>query len=270
MKKLIFILGLIVWIFVWSLYSASINILSDSKYEIKYNDWKTEIIDIDKFKKVYWVERVNSIINKIDRISKKIAVNYSLEKLKKIVVKITDYLEKNIVRKNGIFKLVLTRLYYKLSYPIENVLYYPYDNHIEIYSVWGKFINVKTFKGNKVKIYSLDSKVTTFHKNKVYKWEFNVFRNYLFLPVDKKYYVIIKKYKDFPFLKLWIHIPYDNKTVEYIYYNHAEIAETWTTYLRLLVGRNVFNRDIMRRDENHRISKIKPTYHEIYKRKQKE
>jgi hypothetical protein len=37
---------------------------------------------------------------------------------------------------------------------------------------------------------------------------------------------LLKKDKDFPFLKLWIHIPYDNKTVEYIVYNHAEIAET--------------------------------------------
>jgi hypothetical protein len=37
------------------------------------------------------------------------------------------------------------------------------------------------------------------------------------------------------------------------------------------VGRNVFNRDIIRRDENHRYaSKFKPTYHEVYKRRQKD
>jgi hypothetical protein len=193
MKKLMLILGLIIWIFIWNLYSASINILSDSKYEIKYNDWKAEIIDIDRFKRIYWVERINSIINKVDRVSKKIAVSYSLENLKKIFNKIPVYLEKFIIRRNEIFKLVLTRLYYKLGYSVKGEQYYPYENRIKIYSVWGRFVNVKTIKGNKVKLYSLNSDIINFEKDKAYKWEFNVFRNYLFLPVDKKYYVVIKK-----------------------------------------------------------------------------
>ena len=140
---------------------------------------------------------------------------------------------------------------------------YPFQNHIKIYVVGGTLTNIKLTNGKDVLLYPLSAELK---KGVAYKGEFNSFKNILLLPADKKYKVTVKKSGTFPFLKVFATIPYDNGTVEYVVYDHAEISENGTTYATFTVGRNNNDKNMYREDSTTRVvSSFAPTFVKTYK-----
>jgi len=139
---------------------------------------------------------------------------------------------------------------------------YPFQNHIKVYVVGGTFVDVKLTDGKDVLLYPLSAELK---KGIAYRGEFNSFKNILLLPADKKYKVTVKKSGTFPFLKVFATIPYDNGTVEYVVYDHAEISENGTTYATFTVGRNNNDKNMYREDSAKRAaSPFAPTVVKTY------
>ena len=136
---------------------------------------------------------------------------------------------------------------------------YDFPKHIKVYLVGGSYIDVKTKDGRDVTLSPLIQEGTA------YKNETSPFSSILLLPVDEKYKITVKKSPDFPFLKVFVTIPYDNGTVEYITYDHAEISENGTTYATFTVGRNNDNKNMYREDANRKAaSSFAPTTDNTY------
>ncbi len=112
---------------------------------------------------------------------------------------------------------------------------YPFLHHIEVYLVGGVFEDVTTLNGENVPLVPVVNKV---EEGVAYREESNAFRNIILLPVDKTYQVTVKKNPNFPFLTVFATVPYDNGTVEFITYDHAELSDNGTTYATFKVGRN--------------------------------
>ena len=132
---------------------------------------------------------------------------------------------------------------------------YPFTHHIEVYLVGGTFNSVTTLNGENVPLVPVVDKVK---EGVAYREESNAFRNIILLPVDKTYQVTVKKNPNFPFLTVFATVPYDNGTVEFITYDHAELSDNGTTYATFNVGRNVKDKTMYRTGGSERAASYSP------------
>ena len=134
---------------------------------------------------------------------------------------------------------------------------YFYTDHIKLYLVGGKILNIINTE-TKEKIL-FDKKEWLLTKNKSYS-NIQMFEEY-FLPKDEIYKINFKKYKQYPWLELYIKIPHSKKIVEILNYENIATNSNDETIAEVIVGILNKDKDIKREWEN----KIKAEHDGFYK-----